>query len=303
MMSIMSKQEGKKIVVTGGAGFIGSHLVDALIEAGHSVTVIDDLSSGKKKYLNKKAIFHQKDISDYDAVKNHFVGMDCVFHVAARARMQPSIFNPRESFTNNVTGTFNVLLASKEAGVKKFVYSASSSAYGEPKVLPLKENIPSHPRNPYALFKYMGEEMAHLFFELYGLPTVCLRYFNVYGERQSMDGEYATVVGKFLRQRDSHQPLTIVGNGKQKRDFTFVGDVARANILAMSSEQAVGQLINVGTGKNYSINRIADMIGGPRFFLPPRIAEVEEVLADNSQAKKLLGWRPLTKLEDWIKNQ
>lgn len=295
--------KNQKVMVTGGAGFIGSHLVDALIKAGYQVTVIDDLSSGKKKYINKKAAFFQKDIGDYKAVKSHFAGIDYVFHVAARARMQPSIFDPRESFTNNVIGTFNVLLASKEAGVKRLIYSASSSAYGEPKTLPLKENMPPHPRNPYALFKYMGEGMARLFYELYGLPMVCLRYFNVYGERQPMEGEYATVIGKFLRQRQSGQPLTIIGNGKQKRDFTYVGDVVRANILAMESDQAVGQLINVGTGQNYSINQVANWVSGSKIFLPFRIAEVEEVLADNSKALKLLGWRPLTKLEDWLKNQ
>lgn len=291
-----------KVLVTGGAGFVGSNLVDELVKEGHEVLVIDNLSTGKKEYLNLKAKFVKKDITNYGSIKPLFKGVDCVFHLAAQARMQPSIFDPATSFNNNALGTFNVLLASKENKVKRLVYSASSSAYGDQEKFPLKEDVPASPKNPYALFKYMGEEMCHLFYKLYGLPTVCLRYFNVYGERQSTVGAYATVIGKFLKMKKDSQPLTIVGDGNQKRDFTYVKDVARANILAMKSKKAVGHTINIGAGRNYTINRVAKLIDHEFVYIPERPGEAKISLADISKAKKLLSWKPLTKLEDWIKN-
>ena len=291
-----------KLLVTGGAGFIGSNLVDELVRLGHKVVVVDNLSLGKKEHLNPKAKFYNRDIRDYEAIKPLFKGVDCVFHLAAQPRIQPSIINPAESFSNNVLGTFNVFLAARDNKVKKLVYSASSSAYGDQKTLPLVESMNPNCKNPYALFKYMGEEMAHLFFTLYGLPVVCLRYFNVYGERQSLSGAYATVVGIFLKQKKNGKPLTIVGNGNQRRDFTYVKDVARANILAMRSKQAVGHLINIGSGKNYSVNEVARLIDKNHVFIPPRPGEAKLTLADISKAKKLLGWQPKTKLADWLKN-
>lgn len=290
-----------KLLVTGGAGFIGSNLADELVRFGHKVAVIDNLSLGKKEYVNPKAKFHRQDIRDYKKIKPLFKNIDCVFHLAAQPRIQPSIINPAESFDNNVLGTFNVLLAAKENKVKKIVYSASSSAYGDQKRLPLTEEMIAHPKNPYALFKYMGEEMCGLFHSLYGLPVVCLRYFNVYGERQSTAGAYATVIGIFLKQRKSGKPLTIVGNGKQLRDFTYVGDVARANIAAMRSSKAVGHLINIGSGQNYSVNEVAGMIDEKHIFIPPRPGESKVTLADISKAKKLLGWKPKVSLENWLK--
>ena len=290
-----------KLLVTGGAGFIGSNLADELVRLGHKVAVIDNLSLGKKEYVNPKAKFHRQDIRDYKKIKPLFKNIDCVFHLAAQPRIQPSIINPAESFDNNVLGTFNALLAAKENKVKKIVYSASSSAYGDQKRLPLTEEMIAHPKNPYALFKYMGEEMCGLFHSLYGLPVVCLRYFNVYGERQSTAGAYATVIGIFLKQRKSGKPLTIVGNGKQLRDFTYVGDVARANIAAMRSSKAVGHLINIGSGQNYSVNEVAGMIDEKHIFIPPRPGESKVTLADISKAKKLLGWKPKVSLENWLK--
>jgi UDP-glucose 4-epimerase len=232
-----------------------------------------------------------------------FKGVDCVFHLAAQPRIQPSIINPAESFDNNVLGTFNVLLAAKESGVKKVVYFASSLAYGEQKRLPLKEVMTPQPKNPYALFKYMGEEMCGLFHSLHCFPVVCLRYFNVYGERQSTEGAYATVIGIFLKQKKAGKPLTIVGNGKQTRDFTYVGDVVRANVAAMRSSKVVGHLINIGSGKNHSINEVAKMIDKKHVFIPPRPGESKATLADISKAKKLLGWQPRVSLEKWLKKQ
>lgn len=291
-----------KFLVTGGAGFIGSNLVDELVRQGHKILIIDNLSTGNKSYLNPQAKFYKRDIRDFKSIKPLFRNVDGVFHVAAQPRIQPSIINPAESYDNNVLGTFNVILAAKEAGVPKVVYSASSSAYGDQKKLPLKEDMIPNPKNPYALFKYMGEEMAHLFHKLYGLPIVCLRYFNVYGERQSVSGAYATAIGIFLKQKKEKKPLTIVGSGNQRRDFTYVKDVVRANIMAMRSAEAVGHCINIGSGKNYSVNEVAKLIDKNHVFIPPRPGEAKLTLADISKAKKLLGWQPKVKLADWLKN-
>lgn len=290
-----------RILVTGGAGFIGSNLVDELVRQGYRVLVVDNLSLGKKEYLNPKAKFFKKDIRDFKSIKPFFENIDCVFHLAAQPRIQPSIIDPAESFDNNALGTFNVLMAARDAKVGKVVYSASSSAYGDQKKLPLTENMRPDCKNPYALFKYVGEEMAHLFHNLYGLPVVCLRYFNVYGERQSVKGAYATVLGIFLNQKKSGKPLTIVGDGKQTRDFTYVGDVVRANILAMRSKKAVGHLINVGSGKSYTVNDVAKMIDKSHIFIPPRPGESRATLADITKAKKLIGWSPKMSLERWLK--
>lgn len=290
-----------KLLVTGGAGFIGSNLVDELIKLGHQVLIIDNLSTGKKKFINSKAKFYKKDIRDYKSIKPLFKGADCVFHLAAQPRIQPSIVNPAESFANNVLGTFNVLLAARDSKVQKFIYSASSSAYGDQKSMPLKEEMTPNPKNPYALFKYNGEEMCGLFNKLYGLSTVCLRYFNVYGERQSVEGAYATVIGIFLKQKKADQPLTIVGNGNQRRDFTYVGDIVRANILAMKSKNAIGHLINIGSGQNYSVNEVAKMVDPKHVFIPSRPGETQVTLADISKAKNILGWKPRVMLNNWLK--
>lgn len=290
-----------KILVTGGAGFIGSNLVDKLIEDNHQVLVIDNISTGKEENINPRAEFHKLDIRNLKEIEPLFRGIDVAFHLAAQPRIQPSIIDPIESHSNNVVGTLNVLQASRVAGVKKLIYSASSSAYGDQKKLPLKEDMPIHPKSPYSLFKLIGEYYCRLFNELYGLPTVCLRYFNVYGPRQTYDGAYATVIGIFLRQVKAGEPLTIVGDGTQTRDFTHVRDVVRANILAMNSAKVgKGEVINIGAGKNHSINDIAAGISEKVVHIPSRPGEVQDTLADNRLAKKLLGWWPEVDIEEGV---
>jgi len=289
----------KKCLVTGGAGFVGSNLVDALIERGDEVIVLDNLSTGKKENLNSQAQFVEVDLRNLEEIKPYFVGVDYVFHCAALARVQPSIVDPVKYNDHNVNGTLNVLMAARDAKVKKVVYSASSSAYGNQTQMPLKENMVPHPISPYALQKYIGEEYCRLFSEIYQLPTVCLRYFNVYGPRMATEGAYACAIAIFGQQRKRGEAMTIVGDGEQRRDNTFVGDVVRANILAAESDVNDGRPINIGTGKNHSVNEMAAMIGGPTTNLPPRV-EPRETLADNSLAKQLLGWEPEVKLEKWI---
>ena len=289
-----------KILVTGGAGFIGSNLVDGLVRSGHRVLIIDNLSGGRKENINPKAIFYKKDICDYKSIRPLFKGVDYVFHLAALPRVQYSIEHPLETHEANVTGTLNVLKASNEAGVKKVIYSASSSAYGDSDKLPLKEHFPAQPKSPYGLHKYIGELYCKVWTEVYGLPTVSLRYFNVYGPRNNPEGAYALVIAKFIKQRKSGQALTITGDGNQTRDFTSVHDVVRANILAMKSPRVgKGEAINIGAGKNQSINKIAKLIGGSVKYLPARF-EPRDTLADNSLAKKLLGWGPRVSIEKGI---
>ena len=289
-----------KVIVTGGAGFIGSNLVDALVERGFRVHIIDDLSGGKRKNVNKKAKFHLADITDLKKIKPLFRGASYVFHLAALPRVQYSIENPAKTNKSNVEGTLNVLIASNEARVKKVIYSASSSAYGDQKIMPLKETMEANPKSPYGLQKYLGELYCKLWAEVYKLPTVSLRYFNVYGPRNNPDGAYALVIAKFLKQLADGEPLTITGDGKQTRDFTSVHDVVRANLLAMKSGKVgKGEVINIGAGRNQTINQIAKLIGGPVKHISARF-EPEHTLADNSLARKLLGWKPEVKIEHGI---
>ncbi len=291
-----------KLLVTGGAGFIGSNLVDELVRLGHQVLVIDNLSGGKRENVNSKAKFYRADVTNMKQIKPIFRGVDYVFHLAALPRVQFSIEHPLESDAANVRGTLNVLVAAADAGVKRVIYSASSSAYGDQKTMPLRENFLANPKSPYGLQKYIGELYCKIWSEVYGLPTVCLRYFNVYGHRQSHEGAYALVIARFLKQKSSGQPLTITGDGKHTRDFTNVKDVVRANILAMrSGKVGKGEVINIGAGKNQSILHVARLIGGPIKFIPARF-EPRDTLADTSKAKKLLGWQPKVKLADWLKN-
>tara|TARA_B100000287_G_scaffold424446_1_gene469093 strand:- start:325 stop:1233 length:909 start_codon:yes stop_codon:yes gene_type:complete len=292
----------KKVVVTGGAGFIGSHIVDKLIDQGVEVHIFDDMSMGSKENINSKAHFHKIDISTMGprTIAKFMVGVDTVFHVASRTRVQPSIKNPSLYHRVNVTGTLNMLVASVKVGVKRFVYSASSSAYGEAETMPLVETMPTNPMSPYGLSKLMGEEYCKLFHSQYGLETVNLRYFNVYGERQNIDGGYCLVMGIFAKQRKRGEHLTIVGDGEQRRDFTYVGDVVNANIAAATSDKVgKGEVINVGNGDNRSVNQIAEMIGGPKIHVQPRV-EPKETLADIRKAKELLNWEPTQVIEDWM---
>jgi len=289
-----------KAIVTGGAGFIGSHLVDALLKEGYEVHVIDNLSGGKKENVNSEAIFHKADIRKLEEIKPIINGAKYVFHLAALPRVQYSIENPGETNEVNVQGTVNVLQASKEGDVKRFIYSASSSAYGDQKIMPLREDMPVHPKSPYALHKYIGEMYSRLWNEVYGLETVSLRYFNVYGPRMNPDGAYPLAVGKFLKLRQSGKPLTIWGDGTQTRDFTHVRDIVQANLLAAeSSNVGKGEAINIGAGRNASINEVAKLVGGPVVYESPRI-EPHDTLADNSLAKKLLSWTPEVTLEEGI---
>lgn len=291
-----------KVIVTGGAGFVGSHIVDALIAEGYNVHVIDNLATGSKKNLHPNAIFHKADIRNLKSIAPFFTGARYVFHTAALARIQPSILNPRESNEVNITGTLNVLLAARDAKVKKVMYSASSSAYGSQPMLPYREDMVPHPQNPYALQKLTGELYCRLFSELYGLPTVSLRYFNVYGPRQKTDGAYATVIGIFLRQRMAGEPLTVVKDGRiKRRDYTYVSDIVRGNMLAMKSNKVgKGEVLNLGAGKNYSVVEVARMVGGPHVFIPVRLGEAKETLADYSKARRLLGWKPLVRFKDGL---
>lgn len=290
-----------KVVVTGGAGFIGSHLADALIERGFDVHIIDDLSAGKMENVNKQAIFHKEDIRNFEAIKKIIEGSKYVFHVAAKPRVQVSIQNPRETHDINVNGTLNVLVASRDTGVKRVIYSASSSAYGEQDTMPLHEDMHARPISPYGLQKYIGELKCRVFSKVYGIETISLRYFNVYGPRLvSEGGAYDLVIGRFLKQRKEGKPITIVPDGEQTRDFTHVRDVVRANILAMESDKVgKGEVINIGAGKNYSINRVAAIIGGPVVYIEPRL-EPKHTLAENKKAKELLGWEPEVTLEEGI---
>ncbi|KKS33622.1 MAG: Nucleotide sugar epimerase [Parcubacteria group bacterium GW2011_GWC2_42_12] len=290
-----------KCLVTGGAGFIGSNLVDELIKQKHQVAVIDNLSTGKKENLNPEARFYKVDIRNLEEIKPLFKGMDYVFHLAAFPRVQPSIEDPATANDINLNGTVNVLIAARDAKVKKVVYSASSSAYGDQTKMPLTEDMPAHPLSPYGLQKYVGELYCRLFTEIYGLPTVSLRYFNAYGKRQTLEGAYCLVMGIFVSQRLNNEPMTITGDGNNRRDYTSVIDVVRANILAAKSDKVGhGEVINIGRGSNFSVNELAAMIGGPVKHIEPRI-EPKETLADNSLAKKLLGWQPTVDLSEWLK--
>lgn len=290
----------KKVVVTGGCGFIGSALVSALVKQGFDVHIVDILVAGIRDRIHPQATFHEVDIRDFEKLLPIFENAVCVFHTAALPRVQPSIIDPRKTHDVNVNGTLNVLVAARDKKVGRVVYSASSSAYGDQQVFPLVETMPVHPMSPYALQKQMGEAMTLLFSELYGLQTVSLRYFNVYGPGSSSEGAYALVIAKFLAQKKQGVPLSIVPDGNQSRDFTHIRDIVRANILAMTSAKVgKGEVINIGGGHDYSVNQIAALFGGPTQFVEARI-EPRRTLADIRRAEELLGWRPTITVEEGI---
>lgn len=279
----MTKQ---KSVVTGGAGFIGTHLCAALRRDGYEVLSVD-IKTGD-------------DVRDTDKMRRLFAGAQYVFHLAALPRVQDSIECPQETHSSNVDGTLSVLLAARDCGVKKVVFSSSAAVYGDQERMPLKENLPAVPKSPYALHKHMGEQYCKLFSELYSLPTVSLRYFNVYGPGADPNGAYALVVAKFLHQKKNGEPLTIAGDGTNTRDYVSVHDVVRANLLVASSEEVEkGEVINIGSGHETSVNDIAVLIGGPTEYVEPRIEPARSV-ADIKQAKRLLGWEPQMSLEEGI---
>jgi UDP-glucose 4-epimerase len=292
----------KTSLVTGGCGFIGSHIVDELIRRNHKVIVVDDLSASENEefYYNDKAVYYHKDISK-DNCLDYFNNVDYVFHLAARSRIQPTIGRPNECFEVNVVGTQRVLEWCRINSIKKVIYSGTSSLYGHQNQIPFSPNMPSDCLNPYSMSKWMGEHVCKLYSQLYNLDAVVLRYFNVYGPREPVKGKYAPVVGLFKRQAASNKPITIVGDGTQKRDFTYISDVVDANIKAMIKETPSFRIYNVGTGKNYSINEIADMVSDNKVFIQNRPAEVKETLADISLTIKELEWSPKKDLKEMIK--
>jgi len=306
----------KNVIVTGGCGFIGSHIVDELIDDNYSVTVIDNLSSdcNEEFYFNDEASYLHSDIKDYEAIAPLFKDVDYVFHLAAESRIQPTLERPQEACLTNFVGTCNVLEASRQHSVKRVIYSGTSSAYGRANrslfsalmgssSAPLSENMQRDCLNPYSVSKTAAEDLCKMYYTLWNLETVMFRYFNVYGERQPTKGRYAPVVGLFLKQQKANEPLTLVGDGLQRRDFTHVKDVVKANTLAMKSENygILGQIFNVGTGVNHSVLEIAQLIGDNFTNLPPRLGESQETLADITKISRELGYEPSVKLEDWIR--
>lgn len=301
-----------KVLVTGGAGFIGSHLVDGLLARGHSVTVLDDLSSGTmdnlKTHTGKPAFrFIQGDIRDAEAVERALAGVDAVIHEAAMISVPLSIEDPEFARSVNVDGTLTLLKASLGHGVKRFVYASSCAVYGEQAELPISENAPLKPLSPYASSKLAAEKNCLAFHEREGLETICLRYFNVYGPRQTF-GEYAGVMMKFPERLRSDQPPIIYGDGEQTRDFIFVGDVAEATLLALERKGVAGEVMNIGTGEATSINKLCEVflrLVGKGELKPiyevPRGGDIKHSLADIAKAKKILSFKPKTSLEEGIK--
>ena len=294
-------------LVTGAAGFIGSNLVEHLLDQGHSVVCVDNESANNEKFHwsheNGMVINVKVDITDYKGMKNIMSGVDYVFHLAAESRLQSAIMNPIEAVKKNCVGTTVMLQCAREAGVKRFVYSSTSSGYGN-NPYPNVETQPDDCLNPYSASKIAGEKFCKMYTELYGLETVVLRYFNVFGRRSPAKGQYAPVIGIFQRQRDTGEPLTIVGDGAQRRDFVHVEDVARANYLAatMPLKVHVGEVFNVGTGSAYSIQQIADSISDNQVYIDKRSGEMETTFADITKIGDVLGWQPEIDVIDWIKN-
>ena len=292
-------------LVTGGAGFIGSNLVDYLLSKGHEVVCVDNESAecNDKFYWNPNAINVKADVTDYKAMKNVFTGVDYVFHFAAEARLQPAIKNPIEAVYKNCVGTTTVLQCAREAGVKRLVYSSTSSGYGN-NPSPNIETQPDDCLNPYSASKVAAEKFCKMYSDLYGLETVVLRYFNVFGERSPTRGQYAPVIGIFQRQKDAGEPLTIVGDGTQRRDFIYVGDVARANELAAlmpGVKDHLGEVFNVGSGINYSVQEIADAISDNQTYIPKRDGEMETTWSNIDKVNKVIGWKPEVDVLEWIK--
>jgi nucleoside-diphosphate-sugar epimerase len=292
-----------KVAVVGGAGFIGSNLVDALVDQGDEVVVVDNLATGYRANLNPAAAFEDVDIAtDSERLTSVLHGREIVFHTAALARVPRSIEDPVGTHEVNVTGALRVFKACVDAGVRRVIYSSSSSVYGDQPTLPLTEDMLTDPINPYACQKLMGEIYARNFARVFGLETVCLRYFNVYGPRQVTEGAYRLVIGIFLDQRRRGEPMTIHGDGLQTRDFTWVGDVVRANIAAAQSERVgKGEPINVGAGAEVSIKRIAELIGGPVSHQPARGFDERFKRAGIERARELLGWQPTVQIEEGIR--
>ncbi len=296
-----------RTLVTGGCGFIGSHVVDRLLNHRYKVMVIDNLSaeSNETFYYNDGAEY-----SEYDIAKKNFCNylldytndIDWIFHLAAESRIQPTLENPALACRTNVVGTCNLLEYARKSNVKRFMYSSTSAGYGLQKLLPLTEDMPRDCLNPYAVTKLAGEDLCVMYNNLFNVPTVSFRYFNVYGERQPLKGQYAPVVGLFIQARNDKVLMSIVGDGLQRRDFVNVKDVVSANLAAAetTNTQALGEVFNVGSGKNYSIREIALMVGGPYQYIDPRPGEARNTLANVSKIREALGWEPTIDIQDWI---
>jgi len=292
-----------KSIITGGAGFIGSNLTDHLVRIGHKVIILDNFVSGKKSNLShhkrKNVKIFKTDISKSKNLDRYFKGADYVFHLAGLAEIIPSIKNPKKYFVNNVLGTVNVLEAAKKVKIKKFIYAASSSCYGTPKKIPTSEKEKIDLKHPYALTKFMGEELVMKYAILFRMPNISFRFFNVYGPRLNTSGQYSAVMGNFLSQTKNKKPLTIVGNGKQTRDFIHVDDLANAFIKVIKSK-LIKKIYNLGSGKRTSINTIAKIFGGKRKFIPLRPGEPKNSLANISKLKKDINWKPKISIEKGI---
>jgi UDP-glucose 4-epimerase len=293
-------------IVTGGAGFIGSHIVEKLKRLDHMVVVIDnEYSDNDDFHWRKDTLNVNIDITDYKALKKACTGADYIFHLAAEARIGPAIKNPINALNINTIGTCNVLQCAREVGAKKVLYSSTSSGYGLNEA-PNVETQPDDCLNPYSVSKVAGEKLCKMYTDLYGLNTIIFRYFNVFGERAPRKGQYAPVTGIFLRQKAAGEPLTIVGDGEQRRDYIYVKDVANANVMAAISnpdDDAYGQVYNVGSGKNYSVNEIASFISNDTINIPPRVGEARNSLANIEKIRKTFAWKPEVDVETWIKEQ
>jgi UDP-glucose 4-epimerase len=294
----------KKSIVTGGAGFIGSNLVDRLVKEGHKVIVLDNFISGKKSNL----LHHKKtnvqiinlDISKNINLNKYFKGADYVFHLAGLAEIAPSFKNPKKYFINNTLGTLNILEAAKKIKIKKFIYAASSSCYGIPKIVPTKETDNIDTKHPYALTKFLGEELVLKYAYIYGMPNISFRFFNVYGPRLNTESTYGAVFGNFLKQKKNKKPLTVVGNGMQKRDFIYVDDLIDA-FLKITKSNLKNKIYNLGSGKETSINKITSLIGGKKIFIPKRSGEPNRSCANILKIKRDTNWRPKISIEEGVK--
>lgn len=295
-----------KTIVTGGCGFIGSHLTEMLLQEGHEVIVIDNLSTGR--LLNIAHLKHLKtlklvkaDISDYNKIESYFKSVDWVFHIAALADIVPSIETPLKYHYSNVNGTISVLEAARRNNIKHLLYAASSSCYGIPDVYPTPETAEIRPQYPYAVTKNLGEQYVMYWNQTYGLPITSLRFFNVYGPRSRTSGTYGAVFGVFLAQKLNGKPFTVVGDGTQTRDFTFVKDVANACITSVKNERALGQIMNIGSGNTYSVNLLTQLLGGEVIYIPKRPGEPDCTFADITKITQLLNWKPQVTFEQGVK--
>lgn len=290
------------VVVTGGAGFIGSHVVDAFLERGHDVKVLDNFSTGRASnlaHVHDNIDLIECDISSAGTWEKIVEGARYVIHLAALADIVPSIQNPESYFASNVTGTLNVLKAAQKGRISKFIYAASSSCYGMASSFPTIESDPIMPEYPYALTKRMGEELVMHWHQVYDLPCISLRFFNVYGTRSRTSGTYGAMFGVFLAQKLAAKPFTVVGDGQQTRDFTYVTDVADAVVAATLSD-VQGEVFNVGSGKTVSVNRITELLGGEKVYIPKRPGEPDITFADITRIQNFLGWSPKISIEDGV---